>query len=108
MAKTDKKQKNQIPFGRPEEMTTKARSSSSSDFEVLSQQQLQIIKWLKDIRFKNQLIGGVDEEDVWKKILELNEKYEAALLAERIRYDVLLEQQSKNISPNYTAKTGDK
>ncbi|MCF0123442.1 MAG: hypothetical protein HUJ67_04960 [Ruminiclostridium sp.] len=50
-----------------------------------------ISAWLEQVRFKRRLFGGVDEADVWKKLQELNELYEAALLAERARYDALLE-----------------
>lgn len=53
-------------------------------------QQKRIRQWLKQVKFKKRLFGGVDEKDVWKKIGELNELYSAALLAERARYDALL------------------
>ena len=46
----------------------------------------------KEERFKKTILGGVNEADVWKKIAELNELYEAELAAERIRYDVLLKE----------------
>lgn len=49
-------------------------------------------KWLKQVRFKKCLFGGVSERDVWRKINELNSLYEAALSAERIRYDALIEE----------------
>ena len=38
------------------------------------------------------MFGGVDEDDVLKKIGELNSLYETALLNERARYDALLAQ----------------
>ena len=50
-----------------------------------------IAPWLKKIRFRRQIIGGVNERDVWKKIGELNDMYKRALIAERARYDALLE-----------------
>lgn len=59
---------------------------------VLNQQQENIKKWLKQVRFKKAILGGVKEADVWKKIAELNTLYEAALSAERARYDALLEE----------------
>lgn len=65
--------------------------------EVLSQEKLEIIDWLKNVKFQKTLIGGINEQDVWKKIHQLNEKFEAALKAERVRYDVLLQEQRKNI-----------
>lgn len=51
-----------------------------------------IAKWLKKMRFKRALFG-VSEKDVWKKIGELNELYKTMIVAERARYDALLEQQ---------------
>lgn len=54
-------------------------------------EQAQIAKYLKKLRFKSRLFG-VDQADVWKKIEELNTLYETALLAERARYDRMLEE----------------
>ncbi|MDO5123134.1 MAG: hypothetical protein Q4D44_00525 [Eubacteriales bacterium] len=51
--------------------------------------------YLKKLRFKRRVFGGVDEADVWRKIEKLNGLYEDALRAERLRYDALLEQQRK-------------
>lgn len=48
---------------------------------------------MKTVRFKWAVIGGVQEADVWKKIAELNELYEAALVAERARYDALVRER---------------
>lgn len=50
----------------------------------------EIAEWIRSVKFKKKMLGGVDEEDVWKKIEELNELYEKALLYERARYDTLL------------------
>ena len=63
--------------------------------------QLQINQWLKTVRFRKQLFGGLNEQDVWKKIEELNDMYGEALMAERIRYDVLLEERSSQIEPKH-------
>lgn len=52
----------------------------------------EICNWLKNLRFKRRLFGGVDEDDVLKKLAELNTLYEAALLSERARYEALLSQ----------------
>ena len=70
--------------------------SEESKAEVLSKEQLEIIDCLQNVKFQKKLIGGVNEQDVWKKIHQLNEKFEAALKAERVRYDVLLQEQRKN------------
>lgn len=53
--------------------------------------QKEILGWLKSVKFKKKLFGGVDEDDVLKKLEELNSLYEAALLSERTRYNTLLE-----------------
>lgn len=60
--------------------------------DPLNHEQERMQKWLKQVRFKKTLFGGVNEADLWKKIAELNSLYEAALSAERTRYDVLLER----------------
>lgn len=51
-----------------------------------------ILQWIKKLKFKKKLFGGVDEADVYKKIEELNSLYEKALLNERARYDALLKE----------------
>lgn len=61
----------------------------------MNAEEQKIAAYLKKVRFKKQLIGGVSEADVWKKINELNELYKNALIAERARYDALLEQQKE-------------
>lgn len=61
--------------------------------EPLNHEQARIQAWLKQVRFQKTTFGGVSEADVWKKIGELNTLYEAALSAERARYDALLAQQ---------------
>lgn len=49
-----------------------------------------IRQWIKQLHFKKKMIGGIDEDDVLKKMEELNSLYEKALIAERARYDALL------------------
>lgn len=63
---------------------------------ILNSEQQKIVEWLKRMRLKKQLLGGVSESDVWKKIDELNKLYETALTAERIRYETLLWEQREN------------
>ena len=60
--------------------------------EVKNETQEDIVRWIKKLKFKKKLIGGVDEADVLKKIEELNSLYEKALLNERARYDALLKE----------------
>lgn len=92
---TDNKLMQQVASETSAELIAEAIISDASGSEALNREQLQIIKWLKEVRFRKQFFGGVNEQDVWGKIEKLNEMYETALKAERIRYDVLLEQQSK-------------
>ncbi len=73
---------------------------------TLNSEQQSIVEWLKKVRFKKQLIGGISEQDVWKKLDELNKMYEAALTAERIRYETLLEKQ-KAEAPQSEVQIGD-
>ena len=61
--------------------------------DPLNHEQERIQKWLKQVRFKKTLFGGINEADLWKKIAELNSLYEAALSAERARYDALLAER---------------
>ena len=73
----------------------RVRGRPDADFaEPLNHEQERIQKWLKQVRFKKAVFGGVKEADVWKKILELNALYEAALSAERARYDALLAERT--------------
>ena len=63
--------------------------------EPINAEQQKIIQWLKKVHFKKRIFGGVSEADVWKKIGELNTMYDAALAAERIRYDTMIEHYRK-------------
>lgn len=51
-----------------------------------------VCQWLSAVRFRKRLLGGVDGVDVWEKIGELNEMYQKALAAERMRCSLLLRQ----------------
>ena len=63
----------------------------------ISPEQLAIIQWYKTVKFRKKLLGGVDEAAMWKKLEELYALYEAAICAERTRYNVLLEQQTGSL-----------
>lgn len=67
----------------------------SFEAEPINAEQQKIIQWLKKVHFKKRIFGGVSEADVWKKIGELNTMYDAALAAERIRYDTMIEHYRK-------------
>ena len=56
-----------------------------------------IVQWYKTVKFRKKLLGGVDEVAMWKKLEELYGLYDAAIRAERTRYNVLLEQQTGSL-----------
>lgn len=74
--------------------------------EPLNHEQARIQEWLKKVRFRKAVLGGVDEADVWKKIGELNTLYEAALSAERARYDALLAERTGAARPEGATEHG--
>ena len=78
---------------------SKMPSIPSTDKPAINSEQQKIIDWLKKVRFRRQLFGGVSEQDVWKKIDELNKLYDAALTAERVRYETLLAEQRTGNGP---------
>ena len=69
---------------------------AASSSETLSVERREIAAWLKKVRFRRRLFGGVDERNVWKRLAELDALYTRALEAERIRYDALLEDYIKS------------
>ena len=56
----------------------------------ISQEQLEIVEWYRKVKFRKNLVGGVDEVQMWKKLEELYGLYENAIRAERARYNALL------------------
>ena len=52
----------------------------------ISQEQLEIVEWYRKVKFRKNLLGGVDEAAMWKKLEELYALYEAAIRAERGTY----------------------
>lgn len=82
---------------------------SAEEIQPLNREQKQIMAWLKNVRFKKKFFGGVNERDVWKKIEELNSMYNLALIAERARYDALLEEHlSASIDTNAIWEEGER
>ena len=77
----------------------------------ISPEQEAIIQWFRTVKFRKNLLGGVDEAAMWKKLEELYALYEAAIRAERTRYNVLLETSPSKpdgfaTSPDRGGKTG--
>ena len=70
---------------------------AGAEESCISPEQEAIIQWFRTVKFRKNLLGGVDEAAMWKKLEELYALYEAAIRAERIRYNVLLEQQTGSL-----------
>ena len=70
---------------------------AGAEESCISPEQEAIIQWFRTVKFRKNLLGGVDEAAMWKKLEELYALYEAAIRAERTRYNVLLEQQTGNL-----------
>lgn len=58
--------------------------------ECINREQQEILEWLRKVKFRKKLLGGVDEVQLWKKLEELYGLYANAIRAERARYDALL------------------
>ena len=54
-----------------------------------------LIEWLQTVKFKKTVVGGIDEVQMWKKLEELDQLYDAAIRAERARYNALLDTYKK-------------
>ena len=70
---------------------------AGAEESYISPEQEAIIQWFRTVKFRKNLLGGVDEAAMWKKLEELYALYEAAIRAERTRYNVLLEQQTGSL-----------
>ena len=75
----------------------KPQRLAGAEETCISPEQEAIIRWLRTVKFRKNLLGGVDEAAMWKKLEELYALYEAAIRAERTRYHVLLEQHTGNL-----------
>ena len=64
--------------------------------EIMSEERAEIIEWLKTVKFRTKLFGGVDERTVWKRIGELDALYTKLLEAERGRYNALLNEYKQS------------
>ena len=64
------------------------------DVTFEQEREARIAEWLRNVKFRKQIFGGVSQADVFKKIGELNDMYREALIAERARYDALLAERS--------------
>lgn len=68
-----------------------AESNWLDESEPVNSEHQKMLEWLKTVKFKKTLINGVDEEDVWRKLEELNDMYEASLIEERAGNEALFD-----------------
>lgn len=76
----------------------KAKETSHQEVKkvkILSREQEELLQWFQNVKFRKKLVGGVDEEHLWKKLEELNGLYDAAIRAERVRYDALIREHTR-------------
>lgn len=93
-------------MGKYDKKTSQSRGAAGSretgrdvSAEIRSNREFQkIAGWLAGVKFRKKTFGGLDPVDVWDKIGELNAMYEKAIMAERIRCDLLVEEMRKQYS----------
>lgn len=73
-------------------------TSPEAKTQPISPEQAELLEWFRSVRFQKKLIGGVDEAQLWRKLEELNRLYDAAIRAERTRYDVLLAERTASLT----------
>lgn len=56
-----------------------------------------IAEFMKTMRFKKRLFGGVSEKDVWKQLDKLQAEYRSAYEKQQERYEVLLQERDQEI-----------
>ena len=66
------------------------RPAGGRPAQDMGQAQRRIGEYLEGLRFKRALFG-VSEEDVWRKLAQVEQLFQQALAAERARYEALLE-----------------
>lgn len=52
---------------------------------------------LKNLKFKKKIFGGVDEEDVYKKLALLHQSYQRAFEDQKKIYQALIEDRDQTI-----------
>ena len=57
----------------------------------------EIAGWLKELKFRKKIIGGVDEANVWHKLAELPAQYQSAFDAKAESYQALLDERDAEI-----------
>lgn len=80
---------------RPAGQASRANHRRDSELIPVNPEHERLINWMQTVKFRKTMIGGINEVQLWKKLEELNQIYDAALRAERVRYDTLLDSQKR-------------
>lgn len=51
-----------------------------------------VARYIKRMKFRKRLFGGVDEADVWRQLEALHKEYEAVFTRQELKYETLLEE----------------
>lgn len=70
-----------------------SETEDSVENRAVNHEHEKLLRWLQTVKFRKVLFGGIDEAHMWKRLEELDRLYEAAISAERARYDALLKKQ---------------
>ena len=54
-----------------------------------------IAELFKTLRFRKQIVGGVSEIDVWKKLNKIQEEYRSAYEIQQERYEARLQERDE-------------
>lgn len=91
-----KARKGRLRGAKSERSLQKNYKESGSNAQAINHEYEVLIKWFQTVKFQKVWFGGIDESNLWKKLEELNKLYEAALSAERARYDALILEHTKS------------
>lgn len=58
---------------------------------------LEIAEYIKTMRFRKRIIGGIDEADVWKQLADLHKEYQSAFDVQAKVSEVLLAEKEQEI-----------
>ena len=67
-------------------MKKKTQTPQTETAPGIRAEEAAVLEWIKTVKFKKVMFGGVDEKDVWKKIDELNGLYEKLIIAVRAEH----------------------
>ena len=57
-----------------------------------------IAELFKTLRFRKQIVGGVSEIDVWKKLNKIQEEYRSAYEIQQERYEARLQERDEEVA----------